>query len=175
MGETAPRAGRLRRAVFLDRDGTLIRDRHHLGDPEGVELLPGTAETLAALQAVGALLVVVSNQSGIGRGLYTAAAVERVNERLASLLAEHGISLDGIYVCPHAPDDGCDCRKPQPGLLVRAADELGIDLAASILVGDAHRDIEAAAAVGVQALRVRKDAGLGDVAAELREAFARRD
>src|SRR5262245_492570 len=138
----------LQRAAFLDRDGTLIQDRGYLGDPDDVELLPGAAELLRGLKENGFLLVIVSNQSGVGRGLFDLRAMEAVHKRCVELLAAEGICLDGAYYCTHAPSDDCECRKPRPGLLYRAARELGIDLSTSVVVGDKESDVEAGKAGG---------------------------
>lgn len=140
----------LRRAAFLDRDGTLIADPGYLGEPEGVILLPGVAAALAELRAAGFLTVVVSNQSGVARGYFDTAAVEAVNRRMTALLASaHAQArIDAIYFCPHGPADACGCRKPQPGLFLQAARELQIDLPGSVCFGDSERDIQAGAAAG---------------------------
>lgn len=140
-----------RPAVFLDRDGTLNVNPPQ-GDytrrPEDLELLPGVPEALASLQAAGYLLVVFTNQSGVAYGLLSADDVEAVNARLAGLLAARGVEIAGSYFCPHGRDSACECRKPRPGMLLRAADEFGIDLARSWGVGDAARDLEAAREAG---------------------------
>lgn len=107
--------------VFLDRDGTIIRDKHYLSDPDGVELLAGAVEGLALLREAGCPLVVLSNQSGVGRGYFDAACVDRVNARLADLLHAQGVHLTGMLYCPHGPDEGCLCRKPAPGMVLEAA------------------------------------------------------
>jgi D-glycero-D-manno-heptose 1,7-bisphosphate phosphatase len=143
-----------RQAVFLDRDGTLIHDPGYLGDPGGVRLLPQTIAGLKLLHAGGLLLVLVGNQSGVGRGLYTYADLDRVHARLAALLAEHGLALDGAYYCPHTPWDGCACRKPEPGLLHQAARELAIDLARSFIVGDKLSDVAAGRRAGCRTLLI---------------------
>lgn len=143
-----------RRAVFLDRDGTLNREIGYIGDPAALELLPGVVPALADLAAAGYALVVVTNQSAIGRGHFTAAQVEAVHERLRALLAAGGVVLDGVFVCPHAPDAGCPCRKPAPGLLLTARDALDLDLGTSWLVGDSAKDVAAARAAGVRPLLV---------------------
>jgi D-glycero-D-manno-heptose 1,7-bisphosphate phosphatase len=161
-------------AVFLDRDGTLIEDRHYLGDPDGVELLPNAVEGLRLMRQVGAALVVVTNQSGVARGYFDQSAVHAVNARVTELLAADGVELAGIYVCPHGPTDGCDCRKPAPGLLLRAADELGLELASSYLVGDSERDVEAAKRAGATPLLLGSDAADLLEAAELIRATAAR-
>lgn len=145
-----PSARNLKAAVFLDRDGTLIYDRHYLKDPAGVELIPGAAEAVRRLRGAGFAVVVVTNQSGIARGFLTSDDFRATQARLDELLAAHGSSLDGVYVCPHHPGVTglCDCRKPAPGLFRRAAAELGLDLAHSFFVGDRWRDVAAAEVLG---------------------------
>ena len=136
-----------RRALFLDRDGTLIVDVGYPRDPAGVELLPGAAEALRALQDEWAL-VVISNQSGIGRGMISEAEAAAVHDRFVAAFAAAGVRFAGFYYCPHAPDAGCACRKPAPGLLLDAARELGLDLARSVMLGDKPSDLEAGRAAG---------------------------
>jgi D-glycero-D-manno-heptose 1,7-bisphosphate phosphatase len=131
-----------RRFVLLDRDGTIIVERHYLADPDGVELLEGAIEGLHHMRDLGLGLVVVTNQSGVGRGYFDVERVEMVHFRLRELLAGHGIYLDGIYFCPHTPDDGCDCRKPRPGLVHRASIDLHFDPQATFVIGDKPCDIE---------------------------------
>ena len=146
-----------RRALFLDRDGTLIVDVGYPKDPALVELIPGAAEALRRLQDDWAL-VVVSNQSGIGRGLITEAQAAAVHERFVALFAAAGVRFAGHYYCPHAPDDRCACRKPGPALLHDAARELGLDLARSVMLGDKPSDLEAGRAAGcAQVLRFGPD------------------
>jgi histidinol-phosphate phosphatase family protein len=135
-------------AAFLDRDGTIVVDKHYLADPDGLELLPNALEGLRELRELGAKLVVVTNQSGVGRGYFAAEAVERMHARLGVLLAEDGVELDGIYVCPHGPDEGCACRKPGTALFERAADDLGLDLRGSFVLGDKDADVEAGRRIG---------------------------
>jgi histidinol-phosphate phosphatase family protein len=144
-------------AVFLDRDGTIVADKHFLFEPDDLELLPNAVEGLRALRRLGARLVVVTNQSGVGRGYFDEAAVERVNRRLLQLLADHGVELDGIFVCPHAPDEGCDCRKPAPGLFRRAAAELGVDLTRSFVIGDRDVDVRAGRGIGATSILIGLD------------------
>ncbi len=146
-------AGGRRPAVFLDRDGTL-NENPPPGDytrrPEDLRLLGGVPGALKDLRDAGYLLVVCTNQSGVAKGVFTADDVEAVNARLESLLAAHGVEIGGVYYCPHGPDSTCECRKPRPGLVLRAADELGVDLARSWAVGDAARDLESARTAGVR-------------------------
>lgn len=141
-------------AAFLDRDGTIVVDKHYLSDPGELELLPNALEGLRALRDLGARLVVVTNQSGVGRGYFPAEAVERIHERLRELLAEGGVELDGIYVCPHAPDDGCDCRKPATALFERAAEDLGLVLGESFVLGDKAADVEAGRRIGATSILI---------------------
>jgi histidinol-phosphate phosphatase family protein len=140
----------LTRAVFCDRDGTLIRDADYPRVPAEVELLPGAAVALASLRRRGFRLVVISNQSGVGRGLISRQAFEAVHGRFVELLGAEGITLDGVYYCLHAPADGCGCRKPKPGLVVQAARELGIDATASYMVGDKASDMAAGRSAGLK-------------------------
>ena len=140
----------MRAAAFLDRDGTIIRDADYLADPEGVELLPGTVEGMRRLAAAGFALVIVTNQSGIARGLYTESDFHAVQERLEQMLRGEGVILDAVFHCPHHPDftGECDCRKPQLGMYRAAAARLHIDLAASVYIGDRLKDVEPALATG---------------------------
>ena len=141
-----------RRALFLDRDGTLIRDVGYPRFPCQVELIHGAATAVATIAAAGFLPVLVSNQSGVGRAVVSEAQLRSVHESMAAKLGAHGVSLAAAYYCPHAPWDGCSCRKPMPGLLLKAANELGIDLACSIMVGDKPTDVEAGRAAGCHAV-----------------------
>jgi D-glycero-D-manno-heptose 1,7-bisphosphate phosphatase len=155
MGSEAAR----RRAVFLDRDGTLIHDPGYLGDPEGVRVLPGVPEALAALSRAGFLLVVVTNQSGIARGKYTVERYEAVAARLHAVLRGGGVDLAAAYYCPHHPDGVVppwnvehEDRKPNPGMWRRAARDLGIDLPASYSIGDGERDAVAGRRAGTTSI-----------------------
>jgi D-glycero-D-manno-heptose 1,7-bisphosphate phosphatase len=147
------------RAVFLDRDGTLLHDPGYLGDPAGVRLLPGAADALRRLSREGFLLVVVTNQSGIARGRYTVADYARVAARAAEVLAAEGVGLAGSYFCPFHPEGTVpefarehEDRKPAPGMWHRAARDLGIDLGSSYSVGDGERDVVAGKRAGTTAL-----------------------
>jgi D-glycero-D-manno-heptose 1,7-bisphosphate phosphatase len=138
---------RARRALCLDRDGTLIVDTGYPRDPDAVALIDGAADALRAVPRDVAL-VIVSNQSGIARGLITPAQAIAVQARVAARFAALGVRFAAAYWCPHGPDDGCGCRKPAPGLLVRAARDLRLDLARSIAIGDKPSDLDAARAAG---------------------------
>jgi len=144
----------MKRAVFLDRDGTLIHERDYISDPEEVELISGVPEALKLIQRMGLLRIVVSNQSGVGRGYFGPEAVEAVNRRMTELLRSRGTELDDLFICPHAPEEDCTCRKPRPGLLLEAAARYGIDLKGSYMVGDREGDIGAIASVGGKGLLV---------------------
>lgn len=145
--------------ILLDRDGTVIEERHYLCEPEGVALLPGVAEGLAKLVGAGYRLALVTNQSGIGRGLFDEAAMHRVNDRLRELLAERGVTLDGIFFCPHAPEEACDCRKPLPGLFHQAAQQLGAVPERTCVIGDKACDVDLGLGVGARGILVRTGHG----------------
>jgi D-glycero-D-manno-heptose 1,7-bisphosphate phosphatase len=159
-----PAAAPLRPAVFLDRDGTIIEEVKYLADPEGVVLLPGAVEALTLLRDAGFSLVVVTNQSGIARGLYGVEDYEAVALRLDELLATHGLRLDATHFCPHHPDisGDCACRKPATGMHRAAADDLGLDLARSFLVGDRVGDLLPALELGGEGILVRTGYGSGE-------------
>jgi len=153
-------------AVFLDRDGTINREVNYLADPADLELLPGAAEALRRLKDAGYLLCVVTNQSGVARGLLDEDRLAEVHVRLRELLSAEGVQLDWIGYCPHHPTEGrtgyranCSCRKPRPGMLLEAAARLNIDLDRSWCVGDSMRDLKAGERVGVMGLLVRTGKG----------------
>lgn len=148
-------------AIFLDRDGTLVRDFAHAADPAAFELLPGVPEALRALATAGYRLVVISNQSGVARGYYSAAEARATAVRVVALLADRGIRLAGYYFCPHHTRGivprfavPCGCRKPAPGMLARAAADLGLDLGRSWIIGDTLGDLGAGLAAGVRPVLV---------------------
>lgn len=143
-----------RRAVFLDRDGTLIEDCHYLGDPDGVKLLPGVPAALRSLGEAGFALVIVTNQSGVGRELFSEKDMHMVNERLLVHLAREGVRILGVYCCAHHPGDGCTCRKPEPGLLIEAAEEHGLTLNGSWMIGDSCSDVLAGRNVNVHTIKL---------------------
>ncbi len=156
-----PEAAAPRPAAFLDRDGTIMVEREFLADPAGVELIPGAVDGLRTLRRRGFALVVVTNQSGIARGLYGLDQFRAVQARLEELLAGEGIRLDGVFLCPHHPDFGgpCECRKPLPGLYLQAARALGLDLARSLYIGDRLSDVDAALALGGTGILLRTGYG----------------
>ena len=140
--------------VFLDRDGTLNRDVPYCSKPEDFELLPTVAEGVRLLNQYGFKTAIVTNQSGIGRGYFTEETLHRIHQKLRGELAKAGAFVDAIYFCPHHPDDRCLCRKPNAGLLHKAASELRIDLASSYIIGDKLLDIAAAEKTGCKTVLV---------------------
>ena len=143
--------------VFLDRDGTLNYDPGYLSVAAELKLLSGVGPALARLKRAGAKLVVVTNQSGVGRGIFTLKDLEAIHARLEGLLEQEEVALDAIYFCPHHPDDGCRCRKPNVGMVERAVTELQLDLRRSYLIGDHVRDIQLAKRVGAKAILLTTD------------------
>jgi histidinol-phosphate phosphatase family protein len=148
------RTDQLKPTVFVDRDGTINREVHHLSSPDQLELLPGAADGLRALCTAGHPLVVVSNQSPIGRGMFTEARLGEIHARLTEMLAAEGVRISGWYWCPHAPWEGCACRKPAPGMLFKARDEMGVILETSWVVGDRLSDLRAGRQVGARTILV---------------------
>lgn len=141
--------------VFLDRDGVIIRNRlDYVKSWSEVEILPGALEAIALLCSHGCRLTVVTNQSAIGRGIVARSDVDEIHRRLDALIVEAGGTITGYFVCPHTPDERCKCRKPRPGLLLQAADALGIPVERATVVGDQVADLDAATAVGCNAILV---------------------
>jgi D-glycero-D-manno-heptose 1,7-bisphosphate phosphatase len=170
-----------RPAIFLDRDGVVIEDVHYLASPEQVELVPGSADAIAALNRAGWPVVVVTNQSGVARGLFAAEMVDAVHAHLSALLAGYGARVEAYYFCPHYPTADvesyrvdCTCRKPKPGMLLRAAADLGLDLDRSWMIGDRASDLEAGAAASADATVLdRSRLNLEVVASDLADAVAK--
>jgi histidinol-phosphate phosphatase family protein len=167
----AARAAGGRGLLVLDRDGTLIAEKHYLADPAGVELLPGVVEGLRRFAANGYALAVVTNQSGIGRGYFDEHALTAVHAEMCAQLQRAGIAVHGIWHCPHRPEDQCGCRKPAPGLMVAALRELGYTPQQCLVVGDKPCDIELGRALGARTALVRTGYG----AATEREGSCRPD
>jgi len=150
-----------RRAVLLDRDGTICEEVGYLDHVDRVRVPDRSAEAVRRVNEAGLQAVVVTNQAGVARGYFSESVVHEVHDRIRELLSERGARIDGIYYCPHHPDSGtepyrreCACRKPRPGMLLRAAEEMGIDLASSYMVGDTIKDVEAGHAVGARTVLV---------------------
>lgn len=157
---------KLRPAIFLDRDGVVIEGVHYLSSPRQVQLIPGTAEAIASLNRAGWPVVIVTNQSGVARGLFPAETVHAVHRHISELLLEHGARIDAYYFCPHHESGDvpefrldCECRKPKPGMLLQAAAEHGLDLANSWMIGDRESDLQAGVAAGTRTILVRTGFG----------------
>lgn len=148
-----------RPAVFLDRDGTLLTERGYLSNPQNIRFYPSVVPALKQLQKKGFDLIVITNQSGVGRGYFSLSTLSKINQRFTSLLRMKGVRINDIYFCPHAPDDGCRCRKPKPFLLQQAAKRRKISLASSFVVGDQMTDINMAVAAGVKPILVLTGSG----------------
>ncbi|WP_447968241.1 D-glycero-alpha-D-manno-heptose-1,7-bisphosphate 7-phosphatase [Nitrospira sp. M1] len=134
--------------VFVDRDGTLNEDPGYLSNPDALVLYPGVVEAVAKLKQAECAVVLVTNQSGIGRGYLTRVDLLAIHDKLERLLEQGGGSLDGVFFCPHLPDAGCECRKPKPGLIHQAVESLQVSVARSYMVGDKRSDMELASNVG---------------------------
>lgn len=145
--------------VLLDRDGTVIVEKNYLSDPAAVELLPGAAEGLRQMRAQGYGLILVTNQSGIGRGFFTENDLKLVHKRLEQLLEAEGVKLDAIYVCPHAPAVDCECRKPKPKLAKQAAADFDFHLGEAWVIGDKQADVDLARNSGARSILVRTGYG----------------
>jgi len=158
-----------RPAAFIDRDGTLTEEVGYVNHPKRLHLLPRSAEAIRRLNAADIPAVVVTNQAGVARGYFSQDVLQATIDALVEQVKSAGAHLDGIYVCPHHPTEGqppfqarCECRKPKPGLLLRAATELGLDLAASTVIGDRPSDLVTARAVGAKGILVLTGYGLGE-------------
>lgn len=149
----------LRPVLFVDRDGVLVVEKDYLGDPAQVELFPGVGAALRSARAAGFTLIGLSNQSGIGRGYFGEAELDRVMQRLDEMLAVENAALDGFFYCPHHPEAGCRCRKPAPGLLEEAAAVVNRDTTASWMVGDKFSDVALGRDAGMGAVLVRTGYG----------------
>lgn len=141
-----------KRAVFLDRDGTMAKDVKYCSCPEDFELFPSTARAIKLLNEHGFKVIVVTNQSGIARGYFTEETLAQIHEKMKGELAKEGAWVDDIYYCPHHPGDNCDCRKPKPKLVLQAAKKHDIDLNHSFVVGDLPLDIDMGKAVGCKTI-----------------------
>lgn len=148
-------------AIFLDRDGVIIANRpQYVRSWADVEIFPKAIQALKNLNGLPYKIVVVTNQAGVSRGVISLEVAEGINERLREVIEDAGGRIDGIYMCPHKPEDGCTCRKPRPGLIEQAARELSLDLAGSLLIGDMYSDLLAGQAAGIPRLALVRT-GLG--------------
>jgi D-glycero-D-manno-heptose 1,7-bisphosphate phosphatase len=151
--------GMAKRFVLIDRDGTLVLEKHYLSNPAHLKLIPGAAQALSRLQKAGWGICVVTNQSGIARGYFDASQLDKVHKRLAEMLARFDVKLDGIYLCPHGPDDKCNCRKPLPGMILEAVAVHGFNPRQAWVIGDKEVDVGLGHAVGAKAILVRTGYG----------------
>ncbi len=159
-----------RPAVFVDRDDTLVKDVPYCSCPEDLHLFPGVGAAIRRLNEAGFLVIMITNQSGVGRGYFTEETLKRVHERLREEIAEDGGRLDGIYYCPHLPEAKCGCRKPEVGMVEQALDDFPIDMERSYLIGDSeNHDMELARRLGVRSFQVSEARGFADVVDELLE------
>ena len=147
------------RDILFDRDGTLIEDRHYLSDPAQVTLLPGVARALRRLSLSGCRLFVVSNQSGVGRGYFSLESVQACNARLAQILAAHGVHFADMLLCPHSPEEGCICRKPQTGMWDMLRERHGLHAAHTAMIGDKLDDVRFGRSVGLYTVLVLSGKG----------------
>jgi D-glycero-D-manno-heptose 1,7-bisphosphate phosphatase len=145
--------------ALLDRDGTIIKERHYLSDPDRVELIPRAAVGLRQLTQMGVGLLVITNQSGVGRGFFDERQLNRIHKRMCDLLAKESVILDGIYYCPHTPEDECRCRKPATELVRRASEKHGFDPSNIFVIGDKKIDVELGVNVGATTFLVRTGYG----------------
>jgi D,D-heptose 1,7-bisphosphate phosphatase len=142
------------KAVFLDRDGTINIDVHYLADPDKFEMYPGVGEGVRELKNHGFKVIVVTNQSGIGRGYYSLDQLSAIHKKMNNIFLRYDITLDGIYYCPHHPDDHCNCRKPNTGLFEKAISQHNINISKSFMVGDKLLDIEAGKKIGARTILI---------------------
>ena len=149
----------LQRAVFLDRDGTIARDVPYCRHVDDFVILPGVPEAVRLLNECAFKVVVITNQSGISRGYFTEETLSLIHRKMKEELKKHGASVDAIYYCPHHPDDDCECRKPKPGLLLHAAEDMGISLRLSYMIGDDRKDTEAGREAGCRTVWLTTDQG----------------
>jgi D-glycero-D-manno-heptose 1,7-bisphosphate phosphatase len=154
----------MRGVVFLDRDGTINEEVGYLDDPDRLVLIPGAAEAIRLLNDAGILVIVISNQAGVGRSYFSAATVEAIHRQLAKQLAVHGARVDAIFYCPHHPSEGCECRKPKTGMLLQATRRHELDMRRAFVVGDKVSDLDAGRRVGCRTVLVLT--GYGEQARE---------
>ena len=149
-------------AVFMDRDGTINEQMGYINHVSRFVMLPGAAEAIRLLNENGHLAIIASNQSGVGRGYFPMELVDEVHGHMANLLEKEGAKIDGIFICPHHPDEGCDCRKPKAGLIRQACEAFHIDLENSYVVGDRCSDLEFASRSNLKGILVTTGYGLGE-------------
>ncbi len=146
-----------RRAVFIDRDDTIAKDVPYCPSPEKLVLFDGVGMSIKRLNEAGFLVIVVTNQSGVGRGFFTEAKLSEIHEKMRQDLAREGAKVDAVYHCPHLPEEGCECRKPNIGMVLQAMEDFDIDLSSSYVVGDSEREMELARRFGAKGIQVTKE------------------
>lgn len=151
------------KAVFLDRDGVIIKDTGFVKTPKQVRLLPKAAQAINRLHELGYLVIVISNQSGVARGFFSEITLSQINDEIKNRLAKQGAFLDDIYYCPHHPEaaineyrSDCSCRKPKPGMILKAGEEHAVDLSMSYMIGDSDRDVAAGVAAGCRPVLIAR-------------------
>ena len=152
-----------KRAVFLDRDGVINRECNFVTSWSEFEFLPGIVKAIGILNEAGILVIIITNQSGIKRGYFTENTMHEIHRNMQRILAERGAWVDDIYFCPHTDEEHCECRKPKPGMLIAAADEHGIDLLRSWVIGDSPRDVTAGRRVGCQTQLFTESDDIGEI------------
>jgi D-glycero-D-manno-heptose 1,7-bisphosphate phosphatase len=153
------------RVVILDRDGTMVVDRNYLSDPDGLSFLPGAAEGLRSMYGQGFRLIVITNQSGVGRGMFSMESLQQMNTRLMAMVDQSGARLERIYCCPHRPEDHCACRKPGTKLMMDAASDLGFEPRRAIVIGDKASDVEFGRGAGATTMLIAEDPAAAQVRA----------
>jgi len=144
----------MKRAIFIDRDGTIIKDKGYITNVSFVELIPGAAQAINRFHSLGFIVVLVTNQSAVGRGYITEDELAKIHKTMKQLLFQEGSFLDAIYACPHHPDERCGCRKPEPGLIRKACKDFDINIAKSYIVGDQKADVELGKKEGMSSILV---------------------
>jgi heptosyltransferase-2 len=155
--------------VFLDRDGTTNRDTGYIKTPDELQIFPGAVEAVARLKQAGARVVMITNQSGVGRGLFSTETLAAIHARLRAVFEAGGAPFDGLYYCPHHPDDGCACRKPGTAMVERAVADLGLDLSRAYVLGDQRRDVDLARRIGAKGILVTTGPTSAQALEELRQ------
>jgi D-glycero-D-manno-heptose 1,7-bisphosphate phosphatase len=148
-----------RRYVILDRDGTVIVEKDYLADPDGVQIIHGAAQGIRRMLEVGLGVIIVTNQSGVGRGYFDENTVDEIHQRMQKLLLIEDIKIDGIFYCPHTPEDNCSCRKPKTGLIKQAAKELNFKPSECFVIGDKACDVSLGKNIGAVSFLVRTGYG----------------
>lgn len=155
----------VKKAAFLDRDGTIIKEVDYLSHPDQIQLLPGASEAIKMLNQAGILVLVASNQSGVARGFFDEKTVRDIHSELMSILRKEGAHLDAVYYCPHHPEGNppynirCKCRKPEPGMILKAAEEFPINIRESVIIGDKISDIQTGQRLQMKSILVRTGYG----------------